>query len=75
MADNPDLNLFFVVVLSAIAAMVAVWFFVLVPIERRNYERKLAILRQKMKKHEGQLGESGNVAEDSKIGVDSGDGT
>lgn len=36
--------------LAALAAFVAIWFFVVVPSEKRHHERKLAIIRERMEK-------------------------
>lgn len=36
--------------LAALAAFVAIWFFVVVPAEKRHHERKLAIIRERLEK-------------------------
>ena len=65
MLENSNENLFLYVIVGAAIAMALLWFFVIAPIEKRNHERKLAILREKIKKHEEQLdGSAGPISED-----------
>jgi hypothetical protein len=47
-----DANLFFYIVLASAAVMAALWYFIIAPLERRKYERKLEILQQKITRHE-----------------------
>ena len=75
MFENSDVNLFVVVALGSIVAMTALWFFVLEPMERRDHERKLEILRQRMKSHQEHPGGSSDTVESPGIAVDSHDGT
>ena len=39
--------------IAVLAAFVAVWFFFVVPAERRHHERKLEMLRKRIEKREG----------------------
>lgn len=43
----------------ALSAFVAIWFFVVVPAERRHHERKLEIVRKRIEKREAVNDESG----------------
>lgn len=65
MLENSSDNLFLYVIVGAAIAMALLWYFVIAPIEKRNHERKLAILQGKIKKHEEQLGgKQGQNSED-----------
>ena len=55
MFDNPDPLLFLYILIGASVIMGAVWYFIIAPIERKNHERKLALLQQRIQKHEEQL--------------------
>ena len=55
MISEIDTELFFYVVVVASIVLSALWYFVIAPMERRNHERKLAILKQKIKRHEEDL--------------------
>jgi hypothetical protein len=49
--------------IGVLAAFVAVWFFFVVPAERRHHERKLEMLRQRIEKRES-AGQDESAAED-----------
>jgi len=55
-----DLKLLLYVFLAAAVILGAVWYFVIAPFERRNHERKLAILQEKIRHRENQSGGSSN---------------
>lgn len=59
MFENPDSTTFLYIVIGSAVIMGALWYFVIAPIERRNHERKLALLQQRIDKHEEALRESG----------------
>ena len=50
-----DASLFFYIVLASAAVMAALWYFVIAPLERRKYERKLEILQRKIKDHRQEM--------------------
>jgi hypothetical protein len=52
MFSDFDIKLMVYVILGAAAIMAAAWFFLIAPWERRDYERKMAVLQQKIKAHE-----------------------
>lgn len=58
MFDNPDPLLFLYILLGAAALMGAIWYFIIAPIERKNHERKLALLQERIQKHEEHKKES-----------------
>jgi len=55
MFENASLNLFVYIIVGAAIAMALLWFFVIAPIEKRNHDRKLAMLQEKIKAHEERL--------------------
>ena len=63
-------NLFLVVVVGVAVALAILWFAIIAPLEKRNHERKLAALQQRIKNHEenlagGGAGESADPANPS----------
>jgi len=42
----------FLLVIAALAAFIAIWFFLVVPVERRHHERKLEMLRKRIERRE-----------------------
>ena len=44
-------TIFLYVLIAAAIIMAAVWYFLITPMERRNHERKLENLQQKIKNH------------------------
>jgi hypothetical protein len=50
MFDTANPNMFLYVVMAAAVALGLLWFFVIAPFERRNHERKLALLQERIKK-------------------------
>ena len=65
MIDHLADHLFLYVLLAAAVAMAAVGYFVIAPLERKNHERKLALLQEKIKQHEAQLKDGTNIADDT----------
>ena len=59
MFENPDSTTFLYIVIGSAVIMGALWYFVIAPIERRNHERKLALLQQRIDKHEEARKKSG----------------
>jgi len=55
MIDHIASHLFLYVIVFATVIMAAVGYFVIAPMERGNHERKLALLQEKIKKHEKQV--------------------
>lgn len=43
---------FFYIAIAVLGAFLAIWFFVVVPAERRHHERKLAALQRQIEKRE-----------------------
>lgn len=58
-------HLFLYVLLVAAVVMAAVGYFIIAPLERKNHERKLALLQEKLKQHEAQLKDGTNIADDT----------
>ena len=58
-------HLFLYVLLVAAVVMAAVGYFIIAPLERKNHERKLALLQEKIKQHEAQLKDGTNIADDT----------
>ena len=56
MFENASLNLFVYVIVGAAIALALLWFFVIAPIEKRNHERKMAMLQEKIRNHEEKMG-------------------
>jgi len=54
MLEHPGLMTFAIVFVICAVIMGAVWYFWLAPMERKNHERKLAILQARIKAHEEQ---------------------
>ena len=52
MIDHIASHLFLYTLFFATVVMAAVGYFVIAPMERSNHERKLALLQEKIKKHE-----------------------
>ena len=52
MFENPDLTRFIYIIIACAVVMGALWYFVIAPMERRNHDRKLANLQERIKKHE-----------------------
>lgn len=66
MIDHVADHLFLYVLLLATVIMAAVGYFVIVPLERKNHERKLVLLQEKIKQHEMQVRQGTvNRAEDT----------
>jgi hypothetical protein len=66
MIDHIADHLFLYVLLLATVVMAAVGYFVIVPLERKNHDRKLALLQEKIKQHEAQVRQGTvNRAEDT----------
>jgi hypothetical protein len=59
MFENPDSTTLLYILIGCAVVMGALWYFVIAPIERRNHERKLELLQERMKKHEDAIQESG----------------
>lgn len=59
MFENPDSTTFLYIVIGSAVIMGALWYFVIAPIERRNHERKLELLQQRIDRHQEALKESG----------------
>ena len=55
MIDHIASHLFLYVLFFATVVMAAAGHFVIAPMERRNHERKLALLQEKIKKHQVQV--------------------
>ena len=66
MFEDSSTNLFVYVLIGATAVMGAVWYFLIVPIERRNHARKLESLQRKIKNHEEELRGDGESQESSR---------
>ena len=64
MFEDPDLNTFVYILIGAAIALAILWHFVIQPMERRNHERKMALLQDRIKKHEESL-ESGTREADA----------
>ena len=60
MFDLANENLFLYVIIGAAIAMALLWFFVIAPIEKRNHERKLALLQERIRNHEEKMGGTDN---------------
>jgi hypothetical protein len=58
-------HLFLYVLLTAAVVMAAVGYFIIAPLERKNHERKLALLQEKLKQHEAQLKNGTNIADET----------
>lgn len=56
MFEDPDLNRFVYILIGAAVLMAALWYFVIAPIERRNHERKMANLQEKIRNHQEKTG-------------------
>ena len=57
MSDHIGANLFLYVLFAAAVVMAVIGYFVIAPLERRNHERKLALLQQKIKNHHTKIEE------------------
>ena len=70
MFETANANLFLYVIIGAAIAMALLWYFVIAPIEKRNHERKLALLQEKIKSHEEKMGttQGNNDAENDSSG-------
>ena len=70
MFETANANLFLYVIIGAAIAMALLWYFVIAPIEKRNHERKLALLQEKIKNHEEKMGttQGNNGAENDSPG-------
>ena len=62
MIDHVAAHLLLYAILAAVIFVVAVWYFIVGPIERRDYERKLGLVQQKIEKHKNQLRAESNNA-------------
>lgn len=65
MFENPDGRLFLYVIIGAAIAMALLWYFVIAPIEKRNHERKLALLQEKIRNHQEKVGGTQGASEES----------
>jgi hypothetical protein len=45
--------------------MAAVGYFIIAPLERKNHERKLALLQEKIKQHEAQVTDGTNITDET----------
>jgi len=63
MIDHIASHLFLYVLLFATVVMAALGYFVIAPMERRNHERKLALLQEKIKKHKEQVNDAASVSD------------
>ena len=61
MIDHIASHPFLYVLFFAAVVMAAVGYFVIAPMERKNHERKLALLQEKIKKHEEQANDAASV--------------
>ncbi len=52
----------------ALAAFIAIWFFVVVPSERKHHERKLRALRTRIERREGPQQDNSSVPQDDGAG-------
>ncbi len=52
----------------ALAAFIAIWFFVVVPSERKHHERKLRALRTRIERREGQQQDNSSTPQDDEPG-------
>ena len=68
MTDHLADHLFLYVLLVAAVVMAAVGYFIIAPLERKNHERKLALLQEKIKHHEAQVNDGTNIADDTNAG-------
>ena len=59
MFENPDGKLFLYVIIGAAIALALLWFLVIAPIEKRNHERKMALLQERIKNHQEKMGAGG----------------
>ena len=62
MIDHVAAHLLLYAILAAVIFVVAVWYFIVAPMERRDYERKLGLVQQKIEKHKNQLRAESNIA-------------
>ena len=62
MIDHVAAHLLLYAILAAVIFVVAVWYFIVAPMERRDYERKLGLVQQKIEKHKNQLRAESNNA-------------
>jgi len=60
--DHVAAHLLLYAILAAVIFVVAVWYFIVAPMERRDYERKLGLVQQKIEKHKNQLRAESNNA-------------
>lgn len=61
MIDHISTHLFLYVFVFATVVMAAVGYFVIAPLERKNHERKLALLQGKIRQHEAQKKGESNI--------------
>jgi len=55
MIQHFDFQVFLLIGVPAIGVMAAIWYFIIAPLEKRNHERKLTLLQQRIKEHEAQV--------------------
>ena len=55
MIDHIPSHLFLYVLVIATVVMAAVGYFVIAPLERKNHERKLSLLQEKIRQHQAQV--------------------
>lgn len=63
MIDHIASHLFLYVLFFATVVMAAVGYFVIAPMERRNHKRKLALLQEKIKKHQERVNDAASVSD------------
>lgn len=55
MIDHVAANLLIYAIIAGMIFVVAVWYFIVAPMERRDYERKLGLVQQKIEKHRNRM--------------------
>ena len=60
MIDHVAANLLIYAIIAGVIIVVAVWYFIVAPMERRDYERKLGLVQQKIEKHRNRMSTDSN---------------
>ena len=60
MIDHVAANLLIYAIIAGMIFVVAVWYFIVAPMERKDYERKLELVQQKIEKHRNQMSTESN---------------
>lgn len=55
MIDHVAAHLLLYAIFAAVIFVVAVWYFIVAPMERRDYERKLELVQQKIEQHRNRM--------------------